>query len=958
MNVKYLFSLLFLAPMLAFCQNSKASYVSTASSFSKTKPLKEMPLIAPLAKESKPRIIPNKLRRNKNVNLQARPFGPDPAWQKSHGSIHGRSPLIDWEGTNYAEGQAIPPDPSGAVGPDHYVHMVNTTWKIFDKTDSLLYGPASLGSIWGGAVNDGDPIVMYDKFADRWFLSEFEVNTNSLMVAVSTTADPLGSYYAYIFPLGPNFPDYPKYSVWSDGYYVTANKNGEQCYVLERDKMLVGDTLADIIGFEMVDMETPGFFSALPAHASSSLPPVGTPNYLFYFQDDGWSNQVDTDHVKIWEVDVDWTTPLNSTISTPLELEVAAFDSEFTASWDDIPQPNGQYLDAIPGALMYMAHFRSFPSYDVVVLNHTVDVNATNHAGIRWYELRKYAEGNWLVHQQGTFAPDSVNRWMGSICMDYQGNIGLAYSVGGANTFPSLRYTGRYANDPLGEMTLIEDTIVNGTSSQVGTKRYGDYAQMTIDPDDDATFWFTGEYISNDWKTRIAAFKIANDFDYDVAVVDLVSPIPSVLDTAESITISIANLGLFDVDSIEVAYQVDGGPVVTEMYADTILSGQTVQYTFSQTADLSIEGNIYQFNCFTMLALDEFTSNDTLTTSILHLNANDIGIAAITSPITGIGLSDEEEVTVQIENFGYQSQVNFPVGYRVNGADWQIDTIQSVLDSGAVITYTFVETADLSSLDTFFIETYTALDLDVLASNDSLNKQVIHLMCIPTSNCLFGDHISEVTMGDINNVTECGENGYEDYTHLSTDLQHMGFDTLFIASGYINQRVSMWVDFNDNFSFETSELVITNESFSDVVTAIPFNIPLDAVLGEHLCRIRSRFQQAILDPCTSVEYGETEDYTVTVIQNDTIGLNEDAFDFQYEVLNIGDGLIQIAVENYDAENLSIKIHNSIGQKVYEINEQQELGTFNKVIDLSGYAKGYYLVSIGNGHQSKVKKIAL
>jgi len=942
----------------AFGQERKASYFSKATSFNITEPLSELPVIEPLAKEHTPRIIPNKLRRNKNVNKNAKPIGPDPSWQKTPGRIHGRSPLIDWEGTNFAEGQAIPPDPSGAVGPDHYVHMVNTSWKIFDKTDSLLYGPASLGSIWGGSVNDGDPIVMYDKFADRWFLSEFEISTNSLMVAVSTSSDPLGSYYTYIFPLGNTLPDYPKYSVWNDGYYVTANKSGEQCYVLERDAMLVGDSTAQIIGFVMADIETSGFFSALPANAGSTLPEAGTPNYLFYFQDDGWSNQVDTDHVKIWEVDVNWTTPANSTISAPQSLDVAAFDSEFTAAWDDIEQPNGQFLDAIPGAFMYMAQYREFPGYEVVVLNHTVDVNATNHGGVRWYELRKYPEANWSVYQQGTYAPDSLHRWMASICMDYQGNIGLAYSVSGPATFPSLRYTGRHAGDPLGEMTIIEETIVNGTSSQSATNRYGDYAQMTIDPSDDATFWFTGEYISNNWKTRIAAFKIANDFDHDLAIVDINSPVNSIMDTAETITVSISNFGLFDEWDFEVGYQVDTGAIVSETYMDTILSGQTVLYSFSQHANLSIEGQTYSIKTYTGLATDEFTLNDTLVLPVMHLNANDIGITAITSPFSGNDLTDDELLTVHIENFGYQSQVNFPVSYGINGGAWITDTVMTTLDSGSVLSYSFTETADLSSLATFDIIAFTGLALDVVNSNDTLTKSVEHFICSPNSNCQIGDHIERVVLGTIDNSSMCSEDGYGDFSYLITDLQHMGFDNLQIKAGFINQRLSMWVDFNDNFSFETDELVISDAAFSNSLTSIPFNIPLDAPLGEHLCRIRSRFQQAILDPCVDVEYGETEDYTVNIITNDTIGLDENELNFEYQIMSLGNGLIQLDIQNYSMEILSIKVHNSIGQLIQEISEKHISGSFSRILDLSAFSDGYYLISIGDGNQSRVKKVLL
>ncbi len=953
----YLF--LFLIPSL-YAQDKKASYISKATNFKITAPLSEMPILPPVPKEHKYKVIPNKLRRNKNINQNAKPYGPDPVWQDNHGSLHGRSPLIDWEGINYNEAGAIPPDPSGAVGPDHYVHMVNTSWKIFDKSDSLLYGPASLGSIWGGNVNDGDPIVMYDKFADRWFLSEFEVLTNSLMVAVSTGSDPLGTYYTYVFPMGIHFPDYPKYSVWSDGYYVTANKSGEQCYVLERDAMLLGDSLAQIIGFELEEMTTSGFFSALPAHASSTLPEDGIPNYLFYFQDDGWSNQVDTDQVKVWEIDVDWNIPTNSTVSPPLVLDVEAFDSEFTSNWLDIPQPNGQKLDAVPNALMYMAHFRSFPNYDVVVLNHTVDVDATNYAGIRWYELRKYGEEDWTIYQQGTYAPDSLNRWMGSMAMDYQGNIVLAYSVSDEATYPSLRYTGRYAGDPLGQMTIMEETIINGTSSQFGSKRFGDYSQMTIDPDDDATFWYTGEYISSGWKTRIAAIKIANDFDYDLAVVDLVDPVSSQLDTMEEISISITNMGLFTVDSFEVAYQVDNGSIITEVYTDSLIAGQTDTYTFTQTADLSIEGHLYLIKTFTGLIDDEFLMNDTILSAVLHLNANDLAVTNIVSPYSGNGLTDQELVKVHIKNLGYQSQSNFPIHYMLDGGVSVTDTVTAVLNSGGIMVYTFDETVDLSDLDTFDITVYSNLISDVNHSNDTLFKSVVNFMCMPISNCIYGDYLQHIILGTIDNTSSCSGNGFDDFTHLTTDIQQMGYDNLQVQAAAGFQKLSMWVDFNDNFSFDVNELLIDNVSYSNNngLTSMPFNIPLSAPLGEHICRIRTRYSENIIDACESFEFGETEDYTINVVTNDTIGLDENSLDFTFEVLNVGNGKIQLNILDYKEDQLIIKIHNSIGQKVYANEWNDVIGDFEEVIDLSKFSDGYYLISIGDKKQSRVKKIVV
>jgi hypothetical protein len=95
---------------------------------------------------------------------------------------------------------------------------------------------------------------------------------------------------------------------------------------------------------------------------------------------------------------------------------------------------------------------------------------------------------------------------MGSIAMNGNGDIALGYSLSSSSVFPSVYYTGRRADAPLGEMNLEEVKIIEGTGSQTGWDRWGDYACLSVDPSDDSTFWFTTEYHKTGWKTRIASF--------------------------------------------------------------------------------------------------------------------------------------------------------------------------------------------------------------------------------------------------------------------------------------------------------------------------------------------------------------------------------------------------------------------------------------------------------------------
>ncbi|MCX6303631.1 MAG: PKD domain-containing protein [Bacteroidetes bacterium] len=449
---------------------------------------------------------------NTSIPGKGLPNGDDPLWQKQAqvNKTPGRAPILNFEA---ASATATPTDPTGAVGPSHFLNSWNTSFRIWDKTGTALIPEASLGTVLPGTA--GDPIVIYDPFADRFLITEFY--SNGFDVAISKGPNPVTSgWYVYRFPTS-SFPDYPKFSVWSDGYYITANKDqgsastSQVVFALERDKMILGNTTAQMIGFPLTGIVTSGFYSPLGFNANGpTMPPVGNAP-IVYMQDDSWAG-VTTDHLKIWSVNVNWTTPAGSTISSPQILNVAAFDGLFdSGSFSNLPQPSGSDIDALQATIMYMAQYRRFPSYNTVVFNFVVDLdNLDNHAGIRWYELRQTTDGApWTIYQEGTYAqPGGHSAFSGNMCMDIYGNIGLAYTSVSTTLNPSLRFTGRNASDPLGTMTLAESIIIDGTSIDPSS-RYGDYAQMTIDPVDGRTFWSIGEYFSGGRKNRASTFQIA-----------------------------------------------------------------------------------------------------------------------------------------------------------------------------------------------------------------------------------------------------------------------------------------------------------------------------------------------------------------------------------------------------------------------------------------------------------------
>jgi hypothetical protein len=506
--------------------------VRQALYFDVTPPLKQMPQLQPAQGGRTTKEVPNKIghRAFNRLTTNAFPFAEDGMWQKQDGTYMPAAvtPLQNFEGINNISG-VYPPDTQGDVGPNHYIQVVNLNYAIYSKTGTLLLGPAALSTIWAGipspwnGTNNGDPIVLYDQAADRWIITQFSLPTGNYaeLVAISQTSDPTGAWYRYVFQYGTNMPDYPKFGIWPDGYYMSANQflnastwAGVGATAMDRTKMLAGDPTATMVYFDLGAASDPG--GMIPSDWDGSITPMaGEPNYFIYFND--WTSATD-DYLKIWEFDVDWVTPANSTFTETTSLITSPFDSELCTATRGrcVPQPGTTVkLESLSDRLMYRVQYRNFNTHRSMVTNHTVDVDGTGRAGIRWYELRNTGAG-WSIYQQGTYSPDANNRWMGSVAMNTHGDIALGYSVSNAtDVYPSIRYTGRLANDPLGQMTLAEQTIIAGSGYQSGSSaRWGDYSMMSVDPVDDLTFWYTTEYIqtsgSTPWQTRIASFKFDN----------------------------------------------------------------------------------------------------------------------------------------------------------------------------------------------------------------------------------------------------------------------------------------------------------------------------------------------------------------------------------------------------------------------------------------------------------------
>src|SRR5581483_10182494 len=472
------------------------------------------------------------------------PASPEPAPNVPAPPAFGAPATMPAPSANFDGTPALPPDnqqpfnqfpadPSGAVGPSDYVQSTNFTLTVFTKDGQTRCPAMPTAQFWQPLAAAGSPcyadwsdeVILFDHDANRWFASRFAVvgsfdeseaapdpnqTTTTTTTppasyqcfAVSTSSDPTKSWQLYVFKVSDQyFGDYPKFGIWPDAYYMTANPNkifsktGVIAAAFDRQAMLAGAPNP-----RMVEFFVPANgrqFGMLPADRDGPRPPPpGSPGVFVEPRDTNLG--FDAPGVGVWSFHVDWGTPSASTF-TPSILPVAPFNSNICGGNQQC-MPQATLKDKIDslayGYLMYRAAYRNLGDRQAIVLNQTVDANG--RGGIRWYELSDTGRG-WTVRQQSTYAPDADWRWMGSIAMDGVGDIAMGFT--GSNdtsTLPSLRYVGRLASDPLNELPRQEITYLAGSGGRTdGQPEWSDWSQTTLDPVDDCTFWHTGQYMAS-----------------------------------------------------------------------------------------------------------------------------------------------------------------------------------------------------------------------------------------------------------------------------------------------------------------------------------------------------------------------------------------------------------------------------------------------------------------------------
>lgn len=470
------------------------------------------------------------------AGIEARSTGPalgsgraDPVASQLAGPLQGVTTMIGFDGQSAADNRRVlgfafvPPDTNGAVGASQFVQMVNVTIAVYGKRDGALeMGPVPIHTLWtgfgglcenGGATptfsDGGDPIVLYDHLADRWLVSQLQYDETftqtAQCIAISTSSDATGSYNRYEFDFGANFPDYPKFGIWPDGYYNSINVfpgnrfAGAEACAFDRTAMLAGAP-ASAICFQ----QPSSVASLLPADLDgSTLPPAGSPDYFV--------GLADANHLNLFQFHADFANPAASTFSGPTLVPVADYNEicARATTLACIPEPPpGEKVDGLGDRVMFRLAYRNFGDHESLVVNHTVLGGAL--AGVRWYEIRNPGSAP-AVFQQGTVIDPRLNFWMGSIAMDRAGDIALGFSAMSRDQFSSVYVAGRTPGDPAGTMFGPLVLAVGGGVQFNSFKRWGDYSSMNVDPKDDCTFWYTQEYYvatgSFNWATRVGAFK-------------------------------------------------------------------------------------------------------------------------------------------------------------------------------------------------------------------------------------------------------------------------------------------------------------------------------------------------------------------------------------------------------------------------------------------------------------------
>ena len=448
--------------------------------------------------------------------------------------------LSNWEGL---KSKYLRSDNNIAVGPNHVVQMINSALfssyiRVWNKTGDIIINKANMYDLVG-EPDYGDPNIIYDEKADRWVITFLYSDSDArLIIMASVTNDPTGEWYYYDFETTGGFPDYEKVAVWGNSYVVTTAQANPNVYLLNRESILNGTGASPVIKFLIPKFKNIGWQAASPVQQTGSMDlPEGEPAIIWRVWDNWWHPPYSAvDQLELFELDIDWATPLSATMTGPIALPIEVYNSNLCGinSNTCLEQPGTTVrLWPLSNFITDKSKYMNFGDYQSIVGVHVCRVNEAGTAGQRWYELRKYPGGEWYVYQQGTYSPTADHRFIGSISINEDGTIALGYNITSSTVYPGMRMTGRAVCDPINLMTAPEAISKNGTASNK-TLDYGDYNSLVTDPVD-GSFWFSGQYnVSNKWSSNVVHFTVDGCLDEkslpqeNTSLSDLtISPIPA-----------------------------------------------------------------------------------------------------------------------------------------------------------------------------------------------------------------------------------------------------------------------------------------------------------------------------------------------------------------------------------------------------------------------------------------------
>ncbi|MCD4725052.1 MAG: PKD domain-containing protein [Bacteroidales bacterium] len=963
-----IFVLLFLWSSISiFSQSVSPDKVITPVSFDKSEKLSSVKVIPPISSDHswKDDVIPINEEFGEEFNTPSPSTGPDPGLRDgAMGSTTAATVHQNFAGVGIYTtiGGRVPPDPNGDVGPDHYMQMVEVRFQIFDKSGNSLYGPAFNNTLWDSTFNNldgsGDPVVLYDEYADRWIASQRWINPeppHNLLIAVSETGDPTGAWYRYVYEFDNKFR-HPKIGVWPDGYYFTIDCYSETgVCVVDRTAMIAGDPTARLIMFT-----TPYRF-ILPSDADgATMPPAGSPAYMMCLESS----------LKIWEVSVDWETPSNSSMTYATTLYR---DPPYPAQFSRISQP-GTTTQLEPYSLnriMYRLQYRNFGTHEVLLTNHTVNVDG--QTGIEWYEIRNTGSG-WDMYQQGAFAPsDGDARWMGSMAMNGKGDIALGYSVSSSSTYPSIRIAGQTAtNSGTGILDVDETSIFEGYASQPESPEWGTYTMMAVDPSDDETFWYTNEYSRGRffWETQIASFTIA----------------PYCRSYGNSTArewIETMAIGSYTNNSGD-----NGGYLDNTSNTISVESGQSCSFTgtpgfsdrsrrefwrvwidFNANGDFSDEGeevfaaNGKKGSVSGSISIPGGLTGDTRMRVSMKYNAvpdpcEQIPYGEVedykltfTTPVPQPPVADFEgtPTTVTVGNSVdfTDLSLNNPTSWNWTFAGGMPETST---EQNPTVTYNTEGTYAVSLIAT----NDEGSDTKTVADYITVNPEGTTTYCESSSQSNAQEWIAKVDIDGFSNPS--GASLYSDFTGLTVDLTPGSSSNVVLTPGYSgnSQREfwRIWIDFNSDGDFEDEgeEVFVANNKKNEVSGTM--SIPSSAT-GQTRMRISMK-NGSSPGPCETFPGGEVEDYTANFISLKHEGISRTYNKDRDLVIfpNPNNGSFQVKIEKEIHPEAQLKVYDMKGVLLYDMPVRQSL----LELDLSELGVGIYQISVINGNEYYYSKL--